>query len=74
MMADPQVLAREMIVEKEHPTAGLLKFTGIPIKFSETPGKITYLPPMKGEHTKAILGELGYTSDQIDNFEKRNII
>ena len=74
MMADPQILAREMIVEKEHPVAGPLKFTGIPIKFSETPGKITQLPPMKGEHTKAILSELGYTPNEIDDFEKRNII
>jgi crotonobetainyl-CoA:carnitine CoA-transferase CaiB-like acyl-CoA transferase len=74
MMVDPQILAREMIVEKDHPIAGKLKFTGIPIKFSETPGAITQLPPLKGEHTKAILSELGYTVLEIDNLEKMCII
>ena len=74
MMEDPQLFAREMIVEKEHPIAGMLKFTGIPIKFSETPCKIVQLPPEKGEHTKDILRSIGYTPDEIEDLEKNKII
>ena len=41
MVADPQVQAREMFVELDHPTYGPLKVTGTPLKLSETPGRIT---------------------------------
>jgi crotonobetainyl-CoA:carnitine CoA-transferase CaiB-like acyl-CoA transferase len=74
MMKDPQIIAREMIVEREHPVAGKLKFLGIPTKLSETPGQIEQLPPMKGEHNKQILMELGYSSKQILDLEKNKII
>ncbi|MFC0270477.1 CaiB/BaiF CoA transferase family protein [Metabacillus herbersteinensis] len=52
---DPHVLAREQLVELEHPRAGKVKMTGIPIKLSETPGAITSPPPILGEHTIEIL-------------------
>lgn len=74
MMADPQVNERNMIVEKEHPVAGKLKFIGIPVKLSETPGEIQLLPPMMGEHTEEILSELGYTPQSIDEFKNKKII
>jgi CoA:oxalate CoA-transferase len=74
MMEDPQVVARDMIVEKMHPIAGLLKFTGIPIKLSDTPGNIEHLPPEVGEHTEEILKDLGYSNIQITEFRKNHII
>lgn len=74
MMIDPQIKAREMIVEKEHPVAGKLKFIGIPTKLSETPGQIDQLPPLKGEHNRQILMELGYSSEQIMDLEKNKVI
>jgi crotonobetainyl-CoA:carnitine CoA-transferase CaiB-like acyl-CoA transferase len=74
MMKDPQVIAREMVIEKVHPTVGRLKFIGIPVKLSETPGEIEQLPPMMGEHTKQILIEMGYTEIQIKGLRKKKII
>ncbi len=74
MMEDKQVLARDMIIEKTHPVAGPLKFTGIPIKFSETPGEISLLPPLKGEHTAEILKDLGYSDQQIMELKNNNIV
>ena len=64
-MEDPQILARDMIVEKTHPIAGKIKFTGIPVKFSETPGDIGLVPPNLGEHNEEILEDLGYSSENI---------
>ena len=52
---DPQVLARDMIVPLEHPKAGSIRVTGIPIKLSETPGAVHSPPPVLGEHTTDVL-------------------
>jgi CoA:oxalate CoA-transferase len=54
---DPQILAREMIVEVEHPIAGNFKMPGIPIKLSDTPGSIRIPAPVLGQHTEEILRE-----------------
>ena len=52
MHADPQALAREMIVETTHPTAGKVKAIGLPIKFSDTPGGVRRAAPVLGQHTQ----------------------
>jgi formyl-CoA transferase/CoA:oxalate CoA-transferase len=58
VFADPQVLAREMLVEMAHPEVGTFKTTGLPVKLSDTPGGIRRRPPLHGEHADEILGEL----------------
>lgn len=52
---DPQVLARDMVVSLNHPKAGPIRVTGIPIKLSETPGAVHSPPPLLGEHSAAVL-------------------
>jgi len=54
----PQVLARNMLVEVPHPTAGTVRMTGIPMEFSRTPAGVRLPPPLLGEHTDAVLGDL----------------
>jgi crotonobetainyl-CoA:carnitine CoA-transferase CaiB-like acyl-CoA transferase len=51
----PQTIAREMVVNMEHPHAGDIQLTGIQIKLSGTPGEIKSPPPMLGQHTAEIL-------------------
>ncbi len=60
VFADPQTLARGMLSEIPHPTIGVLKAIGSPIKFSETPVKFRLHPPLHGEHTEEILSEFGF--------------
>jgi crotonobetainyl-CoA:carnitine CoA-transferase CaiB-like acyl-CoA transferase len=59
--SDPQIKARNMIVEVETPSGEKVKQVGISVKLSETPGSIRSLAPTLGQHTDAILADLGYT-------------
>ena len=74
MLADPQVQAREMVVEVDHPRAGRTKALGLPIKFSETPGEITRAAPLLGQHTREILADLGYSPAEIDRLGSEGAI
>ena len=55
-MADPQIVAREMVVETEHPAAGKFRTLGIPAKLSATPGALRRPAPRLGEHTEEVIG------------------
>ena len=65
MLSDPQVLARDMVIEVDHPKAGRVKALGNPIKFSATPGEAKRAAPLLGEHTREVLESLGYSAAQI---------
>jgi crotonobetainyl-CoA:carnitine CoA-transferase CaiB-like acyl-CoA transferase len=56
---DPQTLAREMVVQVEHSKLGKMKTIGIPVKLSDTPGKITRSAPLLGEHNSEVLKDWG---------------
>jgi crotonobetainyl-CoA:carnitine CoA-transferase CaiB-like acyl-CoA transferase len=64
--ADPHTLAREMVVELDHPTEGKVRSLGIPVKLSDTAGTIRHAPPRLGEHTDEILRAAGYSDAQIE--------
>jgi CoA:oxalate CoA-transferase len=73
MIADKQVIARQMIVEQDHPTAGKISVVGVPVKLSETPGSVRTPAPLLGEHTAEIIGGLGYR-DRLDELKKAGVI
>ena len=66
MLDDPQVKARDMVVETEHPKAGRVKGIGHPIKFTDTPGGSKRPAPLLGQHTREVLAGLGYSTPEID--------
>ncbi|MFE1597581.1 CaiB/BaiF CoA transferase family protein [Methylobacterium sp. ID0610] len=74
MHRDPQTLAREMVVEVDHPRAGPMRTLGLPVKFSGTPGRVHGPAPLLGEHSRAILGQHGYDAAAIDDLIARGVV
>lgn len=74
IFADPQVLHREMVKELDHPKAGKIKVTGIPIKLSDTPGEVETAPPVLGQHTQEVLTELGYSDKDLEKLKQEKVI
>ncbi len=67
MHADPHTLARDMVVEVEHSRLGPVKALGLPVKFSDTPGKVVSGAPVYGQHTREVLTEYGFDDGEIDD-------
>ncbi|NQW22603.1 MAG: CoA transferase [SAR202 cluster bacterium] len=74
VFSDPQTLARDMYLEMAHPTLGKIKQTGLPIKFSRTPGGLDRHPPLLGEHNQEVLTSLGYSSAEIEELKAQEVI
>ena len=75
VFSSPQVHALKMLQEVEHPVAGNLKVTGIPVNYSETPGEIKYPPPLLGEQTEEILTHyLGYSTQEIEKLREQGVV
>jgi crotonobetainyl-CoA:carnitine CoA-transferase CaiB-like acyl-CoA transferase len=74
VFADPQVLAREMLVELPHPEIGTFKTTGLPVKLSRSPGAVHRSPPRHGEHTEEVLLESGLTRGEIAQLRGSGVI
>jgi crotonobetainyl-CoA:carnitine CoA-transferase CaiB-like acyl-CoA transferase len=74
MHRDPQTLARGMVIEAEHARLGPVKTIGLPIKFSETPGRIARGAPIYGQHTRELLAEYGYGKDEIAALIKKGAV
>jgi alpha-methylacyl-CoA racemase len=71
---DPQIRARNMIVEVETPDGGTVKQVGIAMKLSETPGSIRSVAPQMGQHTDAILADLGYSPEDVSRWRSDGAI
>jgi crotonobetainyl-CoA:carnitine CoA-transferase CaiB-like acyl-CoA transferase len=73
-LADPQTLARQMVVEVEHAAEGRVKALGLPVKFSNTPGKVCTGAPLYGQHTREVLREHGFTDDEISALQSEGAV
>lgn len=70
-----QTKAREMVIEMDHPKAGPIKLTGIPIKLSDTPPAARTPPPTLGQHTDEVLRDvLGYSGEKIATLRAAGVL
>ncbi len=58
----------------EHPTEGTIRLTDVPVKYSKSPGAIQRLAPNLGEHTRALLEELGYSEKEVSEMAESGAI
>lgn len=71
---DPQVQARDMVVNLEDEDLGTLRHIGVPVKLSETPGGVRRRAPALGEHSREVLSDAGYTEDAIDALVESGVV
>ena len=74
MLDDPQVQAREMVLETEHPVFGALRTIANPVKLSDTPWSLRRLAPRLGEHTAAVLREAGYSDAEVAALHVQGVV
>ena len=74
VFADPQVAARGMVLEIDHPVLGRVRTLGSPLKLSATPADASRRAPLLGEHTDDVLLGLGLTRGEIENLRAAGAI
>ena len=74
VMADPHVLARELVVDTEHPTLGRIKTLGTPVKLSDTPLIPGRPAPLLGQHTDEVLAGVGFSDAEIRSMRERGTV
>jgi crotonobetainyl-CoA:carnitine CoA-transferase CaiB-like acyl-CoA transferase len=73
-LRDPHNLARQMVIEVDHPTLGKVKHIGIGTKLSDTPGGVRSTAPLAGQHTDDVLAALGYNDAAVSVLRARGVI
>src|ERR1700687_3234279 len=66
VLADPQVRARNMIIEQEHPVLGKVRLANIPFKFSDCDVTPRSVAPLMGQHNREIAAKLGFSAAEIE--------
>ena len=74
MLNDPQLAARNMVATLMHPTVGATKVIGAPIKLSENEASLRTPPPVLGQHTDAVLAEIGYDANAIAGLRAKRVV
>lgn len=71
---DPQIRVNDYVVDYEHPTIGRYSSTGMPLRFSATPGPVIGRSPMFGEHTREVMAEIGLDTVEVDELVDAGVL
>jgi crotonobetainyl-CoA:carnitine CoA-transferase CaiB-like acyl-CoA transferase len=74
VLADPQTLARGMVVEQDHPLLGRIRLPNLPFRFSDCDTTPRGVAPLLGQHNREVAGTLGYTAEQIDALVRDGVL
>jgi formyl-CoA transferase len=74
VFVDRQILHNDMVIEADVPGVGRMKFVGMPVKLTDTPGRLRSIPPTVGQHNDELLAQLGRTVDQIAELKAAGVV
>ncbi|CAM3578822.1 CoA transferase [Polaromonas hydrogenivorans] len=74
VLSDPQTLARDMVVEQDHPLLGKIKLPNLPFRFSGCDTSPSGPAPMLGQHNREIAASVGYSAQDIDAMEQDGVL
>lgn len=74
VLADPQIKARGMVLEQDHPVLGKLKLPNVPFKFSDSDTTITQVAPDLGQHNAEIAASLGFSTADIAGMQADGVL
>jgi len=74
VMADPQIQARNMVIEQDHPVLGKIRMPNLPFRFSGCDTSPTCVAPDMGQHNREIAASLGFASDEIEAMVRDGVL
>ncbi len=74
VLADPQIIARGMIIEQDHPVLGRIRMPNLPFRFSECDTSPKSVAPLMGQHNREIAAKLGYPDSAIDAMVRDGVL
>lgn len=74
VLADPQIRARGMVVEQDHPVLGRIRLPNLPFRMSGCDTSITQVAPELGEHNAEIAASLGFDATQIADMQADGVL
>jgi formyl-CoA transferase len=74
VLADPQIQARGMVVEQQHPRYGTLRLPNLPFRFSDCDTTITRVAPDLGQHNAEVAASLGFSAAEIDAMQADGVL
>jgi crotonobetainyl-CoA:carnitine CoA-transferase CaiB-like acyl-CoA transferase len=74
VVADPQIVARGMVIEQEHPRLGTLRLPNLPFRFSDCDTSIRDVGPDLGQHNEEVARSLGFSAAEIDSMQTDGVL
>jgi crotonobetainyl-CoA:carnitine CoA-transferase CaiB-like acyl-CoA transferase len=74
VVKDPQAHANAFFTEIDHPKTGRMKYVTMPVDFRQNPATVRFASPEVGQHNEQILGDLGYSWEDISRLKAEEVI
>jgi crotonobetainyl-CoA:carnitine CoA-transferase CaiB-like acyl-CoA transferase len=74
VLADPQIIARGMVIEQEHPILGKIRMPNLPFRTTDHDAPAPCAAPLLGQHNRDVAANLGYATADIDTLVRDGVL